>query len=310
MKSWLRISPAQGRLAGQLGQAAAPRERVHADDRVVAPIGAAAPRHPAEARDHQPPDQRGRELLQAGEQRAALDRSRPALQQRRPRVPVHPADQLHQRTPVHHAVGVEHGHVVVVAAPALAEFGDIAGLAPDVVAPAAVEQLAFRVQLAGHVQPAALFPDPVPGIGGIAQHVEVEQVQAARLADAFVDRLHRREHPVGGFVIDRHQDRGTGAAVRRGGNGGAVRFGDVLGRRSGQPALVHPPDAAGKAEPEGRRDPQHEDGVKHGERDLDGVQPAGVQAANQDGRTGRRGGKDGERDQRPPKARRQSLRGP
>ena len=115
-------------------------ERRDADDRVVAPVLAVAELPEVQAGgEHRPVDAAG-ELLHAREQRAPVDRrsARSGSCRRRGAAPsVAPA-----RTSVvarHDAVGVEHDHVAVLAAPAPAEVGDVAALALQAHAAAAVE---------------------------------------------------------------------------------------------------------------------------------------------------------------------------
>src|SRR3546814_10265759 len=128
------------RLARQMRQVAIVDERPDADDRVVAPEVAVAhgePRKPGGG--HRPIDARG-ELLEAREQRLAARRLRRHLAEADARPLVHAAHEFDQGLTRHHAVGIEHDHVLVAAAPPLEEILDVAALPADVAQPTAVDR--------------------------------------------------------------------------------------------------------------------------------------------------------------------------
>ena len=103
---------------------------------------------------------------------------------------------------------------VVGAAPALDAVGDVAGLARNVAAAVAVEDPRADLGAGARGVDHGLFGQPDVGIGGVAEHEQVEGFAGA----TGVDRPH---HRAGGaddarrvFVVGRHQQRRAG---RRGG---------------------------------------------------------------------------------------------
>ena len=141
-KSWLRMWPPSGGLAAQVRQAAMGREGLRADDGVVAPVIAVTAHPGREAgRDDRPVDPR-RELLHPGEQGVAVDDQRQGLDDAGVGVGLHGGGEPHDGVAAHQAVGVEHDHMLVGAAPAGHEVGDVAGLAVMVLGPVPVEEAA------------------------------------------------------------------------------------------------------------------------------------------------------------------------
>ena len=65
----------------------------------------------------------------------------------------HQRTSARQAVAAHHAVGVEHDHVAVVAAPAPAEVGDVAALALDAVLAPAVEDATEAVHRPAQLEP-------------------------------------------------------------------------------------------------------------------------------------------------------------
>ena len=199
---------AERRLAGQVRQAAMVGEGARADDRVVAPVIAVAA-HPGAAGPTAmtgPGDAR-RELLHAREHRVAVDDQRQALDDAGVGIGLHRRGEPDDRLAGHHAVGVEHQHVGVAAAPAGDEVGDIAGLAARVLAPAPIVDARFRQALA-HGQERALLGDPDVGVGRVGQEEIVEGVAETGALDVLEDRLHGAEDPGRRLVVDRHDDGG------------------------------------------------------------------------------------------------------
>ena len=130
---------AEGFPAGQRRQAAVRHEGRHADDRVVAPVVGAVLKPETQARRIDGAEDAGRELLAAGEERFSKDRGRRHLDQPYLRVGVHAPRETDKAVAGHDAVGVQHHHVVVAIAPGLAELGDVAALARQVLWPVAIE---------------------------------------------------------------------------------------------------------------------------------------------------------------------------
>ena len=124
--------PAERRLAGQLGQAAALGEGRGADDGVVAPVVAGVAEPGAQAAGQDRAVDAAGELLDAGERRGAADQLRRGLQDAERLVGLHAAGELDDAVGLHQAVGVEHQHEGIGAAPALDPVGDVAGLAAQV----------------------------------------------------------------------------------------------------------------------------------------------------------------------------------
>src|SRR4029079_17949820 len=87
----------------------------------------------------QRPVDAGGELLDARVQRVAAGRARRGLHDARVRIRLGDAHERRQAIAGHDAVGVEHDHVTVLAAPAAAEVGDVAALSLDPVLAPAIE---------------------------------------------------------------------------------------------------------------------------------------------------------------------------
>ena len=114
------------------------------------------------------------ELLQPREQRVAVDDERQRLDDAAVGIGLHRGGQAHDARAGHQAVGVEHEHVLVGAAPAGDEILDIAGLAADVALAVAVEDAAPEAQALAQGVEGALLGDPGVGLGRIRQDEEVE----------------------------------------------------------------------------------------------------------------------------------------
>ena len=83
----------------------------------------------------------------------------------------------------HQAVGVEHEHVLVGAAPAGDEVGDVAGLAVVVLRPVAIIDARVGAEPLAQGQEGALLGDPGVRIGRIRQDEIVEMLAEARRLD-------------------------------------------------------------------------------------------------------------------------------
>ena len=80
----------------------------------------------------------------------------------------------------HQAVGVEHQHVIVGAAPARDEIGDVAGLAVMVLRPVAVVDAGVGAEPLAPGEEGALLGDPGVGIGRIRQRRNSRNARRAR----------------------------------------------------------------------------------------------------------------------------------
>ena len=109
----------------------------------------------------------------------------------------------------HQAVGIEHQHVVVGAAPAGHEIGDVAGLALEVLGAVPVIDPRQRPELVAQGDEGPLLGDPGIRVRGIGQDEIVEMRAEPGRLDGFADRLERREGAGRRLVVDRHDDRGA-----------------------------------------------------------------------------------------------------
>ena len=190
-KSWLRISAAEGRLARELGQAAAFGEGLGPHDGVVAPVVAGVAEPGAQAAgQHRAVDAAG-ELLHAAERRDAADELRRGLQDAELVVALHAQRQLDDAVGLHQAVGVEHEHEGVGRTPALDPVVDVAGLAAQVAAAVAVEDAVADHRVGAGGVDDRLLGDPDVGAGGVAEDEDVEGVAGAA-------RLELAHHRAGG----------------------------------------------------------------------------------------------------------------
>ena len=250
---------AEGRLAGEIRQAAAFGEGPGADDGVVAPVipvGAGPGREPRG--DHRPVDAGG-ELLDAGEQGVAVDDEGQRLDDAGIRVRLHGGGERHDAGAGHQAVGVEHQHVVVGPAPAAHEVADIAGLAMVVLRPVAVVEARVRPEPFAQAEIGALLGDPGIALSRIREHEPVERGAVAGGLDLGAHGLDAREGAGGGLVVDRHHH----------GRAGGQALGTGL---RAAPAQQHAEAQDGAAE--GQRDPGEVEGEKHEQHVLQGGRTA------------------------------------
>ena len=234
---------AERRLARQIRQPAMIGERARADDRVMAPVVAVASHPRVRARADDGAGDPGGELLQAREQRVAVDDERQALDDARVGIGLHRRSQAHDRFARHQAVGVEDDHMRVMAAPMGDEVGDVAGLAAQVLPPPSVIKARMR-QARPHGHERALLRDPDIGVGRVGEQEEVERLNLPGAFDVLENRLHRAEHARGRLVVDRHHDRRPLAEPRR--------------RRASAP-VSEKPDKAGDAGGQRKRHPGERD---------------------------------------------------
>ena len=224
-KSWLRIWPPNGGFPGSVGQSGRFGERAPADDRVVPPVISLRARPPGEpGGDDRAIDATG-ELLQARERGSAVNQSRHGLDQPGVRICLHAPRELDDALRLHQAVGIEDEQIVVGAAPAPAEIGDVAGLASDVAATAAIVDGRRLAKPRPHLDQRRLLGKCDRRICRVAQDEPVEGLVLAERADARCHRLDRREDAFRAFVVGRHQHgraspQGSGRRRRRRGASG------------------------------------------------------------------------------------------
>ena len=132
---------------------------------------------------------------------------------------VHQLRQRHQRLAGHDAVGVQHDHVVVGAAPVAHELGDVAGLAADVLGAAAIEDAARRA--APRLDQRAPGGSLRRGDLGLARVGEHEEIEALRLRRGCCCSDYQMASTPANtrarvLVVDRHDDGGAALqGVRR-----------------------------------------------------------------------------------------------
>jgi len=252
--------------ARQRGQGTVLDERLHTDDRVMAPVVRFAQLPEVQAGGEQRAVHASGELLHARIQGVHARGFRPGLDDAGVRVGLHQAHQAAQALATHNAVGVEHDHVLVLTTPATAEVVEVAALALHTATAAAVEDTAKALGFAAHVQPGLLLGHGDVGVVGVAEHEEVETVEVAAGRHRLEGRPQAREHTRHVFVADRHHQRGT----RLGGN----RL--VAGTAAGNLVFVTPCEQLEEAHqrgPEACRDPAEENAEQHQDGRLQGIRP-------------------------------------
>ncbi|MNZ38199.1 hypothetical protein D3C78_556660 [compost metagenome] len=253
-------------LARQRRQGAVLDERLHADDRVVAPVVRLAQLPEVQAGGEQRAVHAGGELLQARIQGVHARGLRPGLDDAGVRVGLHQAHQAAQALAAHDAVGVEYDHVLVLAAPATAEVVEVAALALHPAPTAAVEDAAEAFGFAAHVQPGLLLGHGDVGVVGVAEHEEVETVEVAAGGHRLERCAQAGEHARHVFVADRHHQRGTRL--------GRDRLVACTATRN--LVLVTPGEQLEEAHqrgPEARRYPAEQDAEENQDGRLQGIRP-------------------------------------
>ena len=249
-------------LAGEVRQAGGAGEGGDADDGVVAPVIALGARPPGDAVGDQRAVEAAGELFGAGEKAVAVDDHRHGLQDAEARVALHGPGQTRQGVALHQAIGVEDDHEVVGGAERAHPFGDVAGLAVDVLRAVAIEdagslrQAPAQGAVALDLRPLDVFA------GGVAENEDIEGVGGAGGVDRAPDGQESGGQVVGNLVVDRREEGGAGGQGRR--RPVEVEFVTVA------PRGPHP----GKGASEGKRRPGEEgreDTEEHEVEQAEGV---------------------------------------
>jgi len=190
-------------------------EGLHPDDGVVAPVVRLAELPVLHAGGEQPPRHAAGELLRAGMQRRQARGLRRGLDDAGLGVRFHQPHQRGQALAAHHAVGVEHHHVAVVAAPAAAEVGHVAGLALGAALAPAVVDVYVVADGGAQLVPGGEFGGAQIGVAGVGQHVHVEQPGQPRGGQRFAGGTQPGRDSGHVLVADRHDDGGARTGVDR-----------------------------------------------------------------------------------------------
>ena len=254
--------------ARQAAERAVADEWRDADDRVVAPVVGFAELPEMQAGREQRPVDGGGELLDARIERVATGSARRRLDDSRIGIGLGDPDQRRQAVAAHHAVGIEHDHVTVLASPAAAEIGDVAALALDAVLAPAIEDAPEAAHCAVERRPGVDLRDADVGIAAVGEHEEIEAIECAGVAQRFVRGAQSRENAHDILVADRHDDRGARVLGNR---RRAVAAGSLRDRETVAPRREkHEPGDRG---PESGRNPAEEDREQHEHRDLERLPP-------------------------------------
>ncbi|MNS85543.1 hypothetical protein D3C72_1194100 [compost metagenome] len=194
---------------GQRRQGAVIDKRLHADDRVVAPVVRLAQLPEVQAGGEQRAIHASGELLHARIQGVHARRPWRGLDDPGVRRGFHQAHQTGQALAAHHGVGVEYDHVLVVTAPTTAEVVEVAALAFYATTTAAIEDLAEATGFAADVQPGLLLGNTDIGVVTVAEDEEIEAVQVTRGRNRLEGRPQAGEHPRHVLVADRHHQCGA-----------------------------------------------------------------------------------------------------
>ena len=182
------------------------------------------------------------------------------------------AHHSHDRGGRHEAVGVERDGEFVLAAPALAEVPEIAGLEAGVDGAAAVGDRHAAAPLRGERGEAAILQRRDVVLAGVAQDVEVERARGSGGVDLAHHGVEIADHPVRRLVADEDRDRGRGgdrlvAAQAR------DRRQHGRDRIAGEP---HDEEADGRV-PEPDHRPGHGETEEEKEKSVGNAEPAGRQ---------------------------------
>src|ERR1017187_8209999 len=108
------------------------------------------------------------------------------LNDARARIRLRQSHQCGQAFAAHDAVGIEHDHVAVTAAPTPAKIGDIAALVLDAVLAQAIEDAPEASYCSTQIEPCVYFGDSNIGIAAVGEHKKVEAFELSRLGDRFI----------------------------------------------------------------------------------------------------------------------------
>ena len=193
--------------AGQRGKLTEFGKRFHADHRVVTPIAASAELPEIQTADEKRPIEPHRKLLEARENGNSADQLRRRLQDAEPRIRLHHLGHFHDVRAVHQAVGIQHQHALVAAAPGPHEIADVARLAVVVRLTAPVVDFPEALEPAAEVRPRHLLQHPEIEIPGVAEDEKVERIEMTRGLDRAVDCLDAGAEFRAVLVVHRHHHR-------------------------------------------------------------------------------------------------------
>lgn len=252
----------------QRRQRAVLHEGLDADDGVVAPIVGFTQLPVLHAGGKQTAGDAAGELLGTGVQRLVTADLVGGLQDAGTRVGFHQADQRQQAVAAHHAVGIQHHHVAVVATPAAAEVGHVAGLLLHAALTPAVVDAALAGKLLAQFRPGGQLGRAAFRIAAVRQDVHVEQTQGPSRRQRFATGPQTGEDGGHILIADRHDQRG--ARIRRDRT--------VAGRVGGQCVTV-----AAQLDPEAH-DRGDAAGADPGEQQHEQAQVQALQQQRQPGR--------------------------
>ena len=232
----------------QASERAMAHEGRDANDGVVPPVMRLAQLPVVQSGSEERTVDAGRELLHPRVQRVAASGARRRLNDARVGVRFADAHQRRDACAAHHAVGIEHDHVAIRAAPAATEVRDVAALALDAMLAPAIENASEALERATQLEPRLRLRDPDVGVARVGQHEEIEALERTGARERFVSCPQSREHARHVLVGDGHDD-GCARVVgnRRGGIGAlrnrvlvAARIHDQEARDGGPESTRHP----------------------------------------------------------------------
>ena len=196
-----------------------------------------------------------------------IGRKRRRLNQGHARVSLHHVNHADQRFPRHDAVRIEHDHVAIAPAPAVAKILQVAAFAGDVLFPISVEDSPVRIEIHAHAVPVCLFLHPAVGIAGIAQDQQIEIIPPASFLQGLPNGAQPGRDPGGVLVVDRHDQRRPQGAI--------IRTCAGWRKSSDRVFVATPqqhPEAQGRG-PERCAHPQDQQGVKNEQDQFGGREP-------------------------------------
>ncbi|CCK18174.1 hypothetical protein BN136_4184 [Cronobacter universalis NCTC 9529] len=190
-------------------------KRLHADNRVMAPVVRFAQLPEVQTGGKQRSIDACRELLAARIERVHAGGFRRRLDDPGVRVRFHQTHQAGQTVARHHGVGVQHHHVAVLVAPAAAEIVDVAAFTLHATTTAAIENLPFALHFGNQFHPGFLLGDADIRIVTVAQDIDVEVRLLTGGFHRLPGRAQAREDAIHVFVTDRHDKRGAMLGIYR-----------------------------------------------------------------------------------------------